>query len=290
MTQPAINASPLFFPLPRELSDQVISNLDYHDLLSLRQVCQSTSFLIPFSLLKSLRLLLKQALVVEEQSEHASRELKYNNMVRWARAFPQENRQRDSSRMISNIHTNTITKATWLNCYACLKRLPRECFTDSQVTGSRSLGHKNSSRRFCKLCGVRKGIWERGTTVKETKCTWLVCKTCGSIMKADTRYKRARVCSAECLDLLPKDKEQQLDTKGSENLHLTDLSSPGLGSNPPIPKNARTTSRATRCLRCWSIDHTEKIADGELGLHLCKSCEALVGHERTGPSAEDLGV
>ncbi|KAK5271408.1 hypothetical protein LTR96_003232 [Exophiala xenobiotica] len=282
MTNPPTPPNKRLFGLPPELNDQIISKLNYEDLRSLRATCHSASELIPLTTLKTLRRHIKAKLLDEEATDYKQREIRYGNMVQWAREFPTVHRTWYTNDAICNIHANFITRACRLNCYACLQTLPRECFTDSQVMGSRSLGHKDAERRFCKVCGVKKGIWARGTTIKEAKGTWVVCKGCAAIRAADSKYKRDGVCSAECLARV-----------NHEDLKITSKPCASKESNY-ISQHSTTTAesnetktfgtRATRCLRCWSINHTEKVADGELALHLCKGCEALTHTRARKPS------
>ncbi|KIW57276.1 hypothetical protein PV05_05848 [Exophiala xenobiotica] len=261
------------FGLPTELNDQIISKLNYQDLCSLRATCHSASALIPLTTLKTLRQNIKAKLLDEEATDYAQREIRYGNMAHWARAFPTERRTWYTNDAICNIHANFITRACRLNCYACLQNLPRECFTDSQVMGSRSLGHKDAERRFCKVCGVKKGIWARGTTIKEAKGTWVVCKGCASIRTADSKYKRDGVCSAQCLSQVIK--EYQNTTSKPCTSKGTSYISQNSSTSAESHETRTSNTRATRCLRCWAISHTEKVADGELALHLCKECEAF---------------
>ncbi|KAK4945143.1 hypothetical protein LTR10_015569 [Elasticomyces elasticus] len=264
-----------FFSLPKELTGHILAEVDYHSLLYFRQTCRSASVLIPWTMIKNLRQTIKIELLACEEADYAQRELKYSHMARWARAFPNEYRTWNSSDTISNIHANFITKATRLNCYACLQNLPRECFTDSQVMGRRSLGHKDAKKRFCKVCGVKKGIWERGTTVKESKHTWIVCKGCAAIVKADARYKRGGVCSADCFARVEHfNLDAEIGSSTTEDRPL--ISSPPVTAIADLVACGTSSTRATRCQRCWSINHTQKAADGALGIHLCKDCETLI--------------
>ncbi|EXJ86527.1 hypothetical protein A1O3_03478 [Capronia epimyces CBS 606.96] len=203
---------PSMFTVPQELKDQILSGLEYHDVVNLRQTCHAATKLVPSAMIKDLRAKLKNELRAEEQADHGRRQIRLNNSATWARAFPES-----SIHAINNIHANFFTKATRLNCYICLRKLPRECFTDAQAMGSRSLGHKDATQRFCKLCGVRSGIWEKGTSFKDAKQSRVLCRGCNSIQKADCNFKQAGVCSARCLEragatCTPKD--------GEEHVHL----------------------------------------------------------------------
>ena len=284
------------FPdLPNEIHYQILSYLSYQEILPLRATCHTLSNLVPFSHLKRLRQTLKTTLLTNERSEHTEQQRKFANFLLWARAFPHEYRSYTSSDTTSNIHANFITKATYLNCYACLERLPRECFTDAQATGSRSLGHKKGKYRFCKRCGVEKGIWELGTVVKEAKRSWIVCKACRTMRQVGASgYKREGVCSAECEEqvALARSAEECVRVLGA--VSLEDGSAPDLDAGAaeikhnPIGLNATpefldgaTSIRASRCLRCWAFDHTKKSADGTVGMGLCKCCEGFVDNEST---------
>lgn len=250
--------TPAIFDLPTELCDEIFSQLGYQDLLSFRLACRTASALVPLERVRAKRRILKTALLADEHADYANRAKKYENFSLWARAFPHEHRSYISADTVSNIHANYITRATRLNCYACLQTLPRECFTDGQIMGNRSLGHKDAARRFCKACGVKKGIWAKGATVKGGGRTYIVCKGCESMVKADARFKKDGVCSADCLGRLV------------ERLSLQATATDGSA------EDASLIGRSTRCLRCWATSHTERLADGEKGLHLCMACEAEV--------------
>lgn len=231
-------------------------------------------------MLKGIRQAIKTNLLAEENADYIQRERKYSHMARWARAFPNEYRTWNSSDTISNIHANFITKATRLNCYACLQNLPRECFTDSQIMGSRSLGHRDAKRRFCKVCGVKKGIWEKGTSVKGSKHTWIVCRGCAAIVKADARYKRRGVCSAECSARVEHlENNAEIEPSTTQDCALTTSPPPSVCAD--LQESGTSSRRATRCQRCWSINHTHEAADGALGLRLCTGCEGLIHCQRS---------
>ncbi|KIX10414.1 uncharacterized protein Z518_01496 [Rhinocladiella mackenziei CBS 650.93] len=285
---------PHFFSLPKELSDQILSHLTYNDLLPFRLTCHFASALVPFSELKLLRLRLKTALLADERADYEQKQMKFHNFERWARAFPHEYRTWDSGDAISNIHANFITKATHLNCYACLRKLPRECFTETQAMGSRSLGHKDGRRRFCRSCGVSKGIWEKGSTVKDARCTWIICRGCDKMRKCDPdpALKSDGVCSAACLEKVRmttmngscslQKNGGSAEPHGSKRLEIraaTAAVMSGVVNGAGILEDATPSTRANRCLRCWAINHTERAADGLMGLNLCGKCEALVDHE-----------
>jgi len=280
---------PTLFDLPNEIIVLIASYLDYHSLLPFRRACHAIAALISLDELKARRHSLKTALLAEEQAEYADRQSKFATFSRWARAFPHEYRTWGSSDTLSNIHANFITKATSLNCYACLRKLPRECFTDGQAMGSRSLGHREANRRFCKLCGVNKGIWLLGMTMRESKQTWIFCKACRSITKADWRFKQDGVCSSECLGFLI-DRIETDCVRKFESMSLERRKAPikGLTSGTQVFEPGRRSTRASRCLRCWATDHTEKPADGQFGLNICKTCEGFVS--RPGREMVDDGL
>ncbi|KAL6242704.1 hypothetical protein RBB50_010350 [Rhinocladiella similis] len=276
MTEPpsSVQSRRSLFSLPAELYNQIIPDLNYQDLLSFRLTCRFATGVIPFARLKTLHRMTKQTLLEDEKMDLEAREVRYAIMEQWALAFPNAaGRNWNSHDNTANIHTNRVTRAGYLNCYACLQNLPRECFTRTQTMGKRSLGHRDCGRRFCKACGVKKGIWEKGTTIRDDKHTWTVCKGCNSLREADPKHKRAGVCSAECLAVVTSatpDRTSTFPEAGQNQLAL-----------PPISdtiRNRTSSTRATRCLRCWSIDHTEKVADGQRVLHLCKDCESVVNH------------
>jgi len=62
----------------------------------------------------------------------------------------------------------------------------------------------------------------------------------------------------------------------------------GLTSGTQVFEPGRRSTRASRCLRCWATDHTEKPADGQFGLNICKTCEGFVS--RPGREMVDDGL
>ncbi|KAK6365229.1 hypothetical protein LTS17_011462 [Exophiala oligosperma] len=262
------------FSLPVELYDQIITDLNYQDILSFRLTCRFATGVISFTRLKALHQFTKNKLLEDEKTDLEAREVRFAIMEQWALAFPYAGRNWNSQDTTANIHTNRVMRASHLNCFACLQKLPRDSFTRTQTMGKRSLGHKDCGRRFCKACGVKKGIWKKGTTIKDDKHTWIVCKACSSLKEADPKHKREGVCSAECLAVVTSATPDRTSTFSEPAQYHPVL----LTTVSDAFCNTVSTTRATRCLRCWSINHTEKVADGELGLHLCKYCESIVHH------------
>ncbi|KIW17297.1 hypothetical protein PV08_04488 [Exophiala spinifera] len=178
------------FSLPAELYNQIVRDLDYQDVLAFRLTCRSAIGVVPFTRLKVLHRTTKQKLLEDEKVELDSREARYEIMEQWALAFPHAGRNWKSHDTTANIHMNRIMRASYLNCYACLQSLPLECFTRTQTMGKRSLGHRDCGRRFCKACGVKRGIWEKGTSIRDGKRVWIVCGGCSALREADPNYKR----------------------------------------------------------------------------------------------------
>lgn len=269
---------PFIFELPREIIEFIQAQLTYHEIKALRETCKASTQAIPLDDVKNAHVQLKAALLLEEAADYKLRQPKIANFEVWARQFPNEYRTYWSSDTISNIHKNYITRATRLNCYICLFNLPRACFTDRQATGSRSLGHKDAKMRFCTNCGVKRGVWPPGTVLKLDHKSYVICKICRCIQKGQPCYRSLGVCSKECQVLMEK-AQQSVETKIAPAQQTpADIGQGGLkgikSATEPSVK-VPTNTRATRCLRCWGIDHTEKAADGDLGMHLCKGCEAI---------------
>ncbi|KAH0846591.1 hypothetical protein AYO21_11617 [Fonsecaea monophora] len=271
------------FDLPVDMFDDLMSGLDYESLLTFRQTCRSAATLVPLARMVEIRQALRVRLVAEEHAEYQRRQVAYTNQRRWASVFPQTVQAAPPPQSpgiagtnapmnsLNNIHRNRIMRAERLNCYACLKCLPRECFVKGQVTGRRSLGHGEAGRRFCKACGVKKGIWDKGSVIKDGRRTWVVCRWCNSLGRVEAGSKEAGICSA-CLSM---DQEHSLDTE--QQAAATADHQPS-SSQLPVQHPAFTLpgSRATRCLRCWAINHTE-VPVQSTGSHLCQSCKAAVG-------------
>lgn len=267
------------FDFPRELIELIQSRLTYHDLKALRATCKASSEAILFDDVKNAQMRLKATLLLQEAADYTQRQQKIAEFSRWARRWPNEYRTYWSSDTISNIHKNYITRATRLNCYICLYNLPRECFTDRQATGARSLGHKEAKMRFCTDCGVKRSIWPPCTVLKIVHKSYIICKGCCSIQKSEACYRSLGVCSKKCQEMI--EKVQQL--AGEPELTSAHSTAEELGqgfhrevkSTKETSDSASTSTRATRCLRCWGINHTDKAADGDLGMHLCRGCEIV---------------
>ncbi|OAP57032.1 hypothetical protein AYL99_09145 [Fonsecaea erecta] len=261
------------FGLPLEVFDDLMSTLDYESVLAFRQTCRLAASLVPLTTVAQARQALKTTLLARERAEYERRQVAYANQRRWAGVYPQSVQpiappQADVvaniislGSALNNIHRNHITRAEQLNCYSCLKALPRECFVESQVTGRRSLGHHEARRRFCRTCGVTKGIWEKGTVIRDGRCTLVLCKACNNLKTPTPESKNEGMCElchheATCEMCQRKPPESLLETAAE-------------------PRTAQPSTRATRCQRCWAISHTE-VPLGSTGSHLCPGCEAAV--------------
>ncbi|RVX68107.1 hypothetical protein B0A52_08247 [Exophiala mesophila] len=257
-----------FFPLPREILLIIYNRLTHSELGSLRATCKAATEIVDLEMdIKRAHSRRKASLLAEEKADYALRQRKYENYSRWARPNPNEYRTYYSSDTISNLHKNYITRAERLNCYSCLTTLPRECFGDKQITGSKSLGHKDARLRFCMACGLKKGFYLPGTVFKMAMKSCIVCKGCNSIQRGDPFHRAKGVCSPECLDKIQL-ADMVTGARDSTPIKTTNIQGPNRHEGCAL---ART--RANRCLRCWGINHTERPADGTSGTRLCRSCE-----------------
>ncbi|KIW27081.1 uncharacterized protein PV07_06859 [Cladophialophora immunda] len=264
------------FNLPLDMFDDLMADLDYESLVAFRQTCRLAAALIPLAQIIQIRQSLRASLLAEEHADYQRRQVAYANQRRWAGVFPpsvQANIPPDISApadSLNNIHRNRITRAERLNCYACLKRLPRQCFVESQVMGRRSLGHADAGRRFCRACGVKKGIWDKGSVVKDGRRTLVLCKKCNSLGRVDAGAKKGGICS-RCMCQSVAEEGGSLESEQQQAAGQSSMPQP-LAKQPAA---AQPSSRATRCLRCWAINHTE-VPAGSTGSHLCPPCEAAV--------------
>ncbi|KEF61547.1 uncharacterized protein A1O9_03114 [Exophiala aquamarina CBS 119918] len=270
---------PSIFDFPRELIELIQSRLTYHDLKALRATCKASKEAILLDDVKIAQTRLKATLLLQEAADYTQRQQKIAEFSRWARRWPNEYRTYWSSDTISNIHKNYITRATRLNCYVCLRSLPRECFADRQATGARSLGHKEAKMRFCTNCGTKRSIWPPGTVLKIVHKSYVACRGCCSIQKGEVFYRSLGVCSKECQELIEKIQQSAADLEvkpahSTAESHSHDVRRE-VNHTTGASDTATARMRATRCLRCWGIDHTEKTADGALGMRLCKKCETF---------------
>jgi hypothetical protein len=269
--------STLLAGLPQEMLDHILSLLPFWDLESLADAYGED--VVRNDYLCRVRRETSAAMWAEEKNDHRSRDAKFENYARWPRAFPNENRTYWSGDTISNLHKNYLTLSTKLNCYCCLRSLPRECFSDKQATGARSLGHRMARSRVCMRCALKRGLWPTGTVLKVFKKTMIICPQCKKMVRVEPGYRRFGVCSAGCYSTIQSRwlTIQESRVEGVAvgiSSEATDLQE-GLQARDDEDSDEEelTRTRASRCRKCWAIDHTDRIADGTTGCGLCRTCE-----------------
>ena len=187
----------MFFDLPVELIDQIISSLsslDYEDACSFRLTCRAASLLIPFKRLVRMRKVIKALLVFVEEMTFLSHEELQNDRrymdPQFQSTFPEQYQA-----WVEKCVPESLT------CYACLKDLPRSEFASTQLQGNRRFGRTKFKKRFCIDCGWRKKIWERGSVRRLEKGAIIVCQRCGGLNRSNPSMKlrQGRVCSQKCL-------------------------------------------------------------------------------------------
>jgi hypothetical protein len=255
--------------LPREILDTICtqSTLDYHDLLSLRLASPMIAGSIPFTHLKAARALAKQSLLQEEHLEHQL----------W----------------LSDLRHSSTANPPYLFCYACLNRKPSFEFATTQRTKSRGLMKDEHARRFCTDCGWRKGIWEKGSMRLRGRNTILICRGCGglSVGALDALCRKYRVCGVTCWGVVVREGGEQgkvegpaLDLANWRGNGVEDREISGQVKAAPTSSKARSQAvssklldvtqfrRQTKCLKCWSSNHTAK--PSPQGSRLCQMCES----------------
>jgi hypothetical protein len=279
------------FRLPPELIFEFTDRLGYYDAAALRQSCTAATRWIPFGELRRKRTALKSELMSAELADYKARYELYLDPLRWASAYP------GYAPNMNNLHRHESLCAEHLNCYVCLKTLPRDYFTLTQLTGSRSLGHSGFKKRFCIGCGRMKHIWSKGDVIGCGKHTVVICRlpACDGISKgyADPELKRNRVCSQNCLSLWRASSGRtNLKLSAEDGVKLSDRPEKELATTEELmamthtmaPSAATTckheahmtgivtaSTRGSRCQRCWAVSHTERPVVGS-DVRLCADC------------------
>ncbi|EXJ62759.1 hypothetical protein A1O7_03198 [Cladophialophora yegresii CBS 114405] len=286
--------STTMFDLPTELTSQITAQVDYHDATSFRLTCRSARDLIPFKKdLAVKRATLRACLLAAERAESQRRVEAWQNAHNWAAFFPRSAGPGGPNEGVTNLHNNRITPVEHLNCYACLRTLPRGKFHVGQTKGLRSLGHKEHAKRFCVDCGWGKGIWTRGSAAGRGAQCVVVCRFCGGLNReADPLCRRERVCSMTCwsqgLSFPGGDVaalEQKAEVEDEQQQPQQDWKVPVSSS----PSGTGTLSRRAKCMRCWANDHTETLTSSERS-GLCMACQAGLGLAEITPDEVERDV
>ena len=244
------------FHLPNELTDLIVTHLNYHDAVSFRSTCRAASELIPFRwVLHSKRESLKETLLTRERSDDRIRREAWSNGFNWAQYFPATTQVGGPNHGLTNLHDNRITYVDELNCYVCLRTLPRSDFHDTQVMGPRSLGHKEHPKRFCIDCGWRKEIWGRGAVMNRGPRCIVVCRFCGDLnRRADALFRKERICGMKCWTKVMAELERNAELTEKDELEAEQYD--GKQGRTPAGHTC-TAPRRAKCMRCWSKDHTD---------------------------------
>jgi len=265
------------FSVPTEILDQILSCLEYWDVLALRVTCKDGLEVVSEKAVAAAKDNTISALLAAERAEHERREEKSRNFLTWANRFPSQNRTYWSSDSVNNIHVNCIQKTDKLTCYSCFKELPRRCFARTQCTRRRSLGHRDAGLRFCMKCGVEKGKWEPGKVIKAPGGGLVVCHRCQELKKTNAQARKEGLCP-DCFN-----RKNQAELAPSQPRIEPPRDQPV--SQPQARHVPSIKERAGRCQRCWAIDHTEQPAMAHDGIQpLCASCFSLISGTGTGSS------
>ena len=175
----------------------------------------------------------------------------------------------------ADLHEKFLTQADHLHCFTCYSYLHRDQFVKSQRTGRRSYGHSQAMKRFCTSCGFKQKRWTPGTQFQGDT---LPCIVCGTVAPTSFEARQLDLC-LQCFDLCGQDLERikaesQLD--GGEALR-TKYEWP-VGS--AVFGGSEFLRRATRCTRCWMINHTYRVAvvRSNTAERFCDSCWATRQH------------
>ena len=265
-----------------------------------RATCSVLSRLITFTSLKEMRRMLKATLVAAEAAEYRSR------WEQHASKLPQRP---------TDLNEHWTTHADYLNCYLCLRLLPRDDFASTQLQGGRCLGHKSYAKRFCIDCGWRKKIWERGSVKGRGKRAIIVCIRCGGLNRSDPPqwFKYYRVCSTKCFRIHSacwirfnaewpvKNWIRHIESDSEwQRIKMREREESSKPERSPVTKatvirmahvlvTKTASTRRTRCQRCWAINHTQKLT-WLLGSVLCKDCELVATIAKMGLKETDVDL
>jgi hypothetical protein len=304
-------SSPIFH-LPAELTQHILSFLDFPSLQSFRHTSHSSLTLVPPRLLHLAEIAYRCALY-EKENKHAreakakAQSLRYEVLFHWC--FTRLSDMQD----LQNLHKSPVTRAQHLHCFTCYSYLDRDLFSPRQRTGSRSYGHSGAMRRFCIACGFRHNKWSYATYFRRGRT--LPCATCERIAPTHGDARRLGMCS-ECFEHHQRDlaeREGQSAPGLSEEMKGVDESAAGdpvedsstavlhtrkslsqqltgveIDSSPrditicqqsgniwaEMPTQTAILRRAERCVHCWMVDHTYQpaISFSRPTELLCKSC------------------
>lgn len=257
------------FDLPRELIENVLYHMHYTDIESLRQVSKAGSQVILLEDVKNSRLQWGARLWAFERGDYAE---KQRTRPQWAALSLEQNITHSAMSTYIGAHPVSL-----FNCYSCLRTLQKKYFTDRQTKGSRCYGHEDAKMRFCTTCGVKKSIWSLGTVLKIAHRSYVLCRGCQSLQKGEPCYRKYGCCSQECQDKVkaPSKLDTELDLLLRQTTH--EVERMALADSKPAETASITiaVTRAGRCLRCWSIDHTERPVEGDSKRNLCRECGSI---------------
>ncbi|KAK5088536.1 hypothetical protein LTR05_002756 [Lithohypha guttulata] len=179
--------------LPPELQLYLIDLLDWPSLTALRLASSTFHSLLPKPQLRKAHILRATHLHHEELNALHRLEKEY-----WEQAEESFLGYHSSSYSSSSLDPDLratgeryTCSTDKLPCYRCLKWLPsittddtgfrdRSMFTRGMCTVSRDLGAKQAESRVCIPCGMRTGLYKKGSRVKHST----VCYECGKLAEA----------------------------------------------------------------------------------------------------------
>jgi F-box domain len=247
------------FQLPPEILHHIISFLDFPALENFRRTSQFCYTFPAAHLLNHAEETYKLALFKKEK-KHV-READDFRLLHARYSGPQY----PSTIPFNNIHKNIVTRADRLHCFSCYSHLDRDQFTKAQVTGRRSYGHTEATRRFCIACGFKEKKWSRATYFRGRT---LPCVNCQRIAQTDVEARKLDLCS-ECFEA--RTPHLKKGSRGNEKEHLQETESilecttGSLESwinqkeeddNTSFPSQVEMPKRAERCIHCWMVDHS----------------------------------
>lgn len=174
--------------LPHDIHVCILVFLDWQSVKALRLSCQIFTSLLPKEQLESQRTLC--ATLVHWQETELLRLVEAEYWEAAEQAFLGLNYSGFSSSHdpdLAAILKRRTCSSDLLPCYFCLRWLPsstadnkfatESCFSRTRSTMEFDLGGKRAKSRNCIECGFRKGMYHRGTVVKQS----YVCLGCGKM-------------------------------------------------------------------------------------------------------------
>lgn len=179
---------PTFESLPRDLHFCILAFLDWPSLTSLRLTCHTFAWLISKDRLQIQHALCAAHVFAEEEKMRRHLDaVAWEDLEQYFSGCQFSNYAPHHDPDLAALDRKRSCSSSLLPCYVCLRWLPSATSDDrfasaSHFSRTRStlefdLGGKRARERNCISCGLKKGMYLRGTFVKHN----VVCVNCGNL-------------------------------------------------------------------------------------------------------------